>query len=289
MKPEFWTNTIWFILLGAVSFIQLLAALFTAKKRKLALALYFTVAGIAIWFDIVVFIAFRAYSFYPRFVPHLPFDDEVIGHWFSQFSVSATALLMAVLNVKAYWFMILAGLYSLIEEWFLHLGIYKHNWYRTWMTVVGLFIFFWIVSKMYRSSLKSIGRKLRYFYIFLGLSSLYLPTISSGIKLSGIRWYRKNMFPGYIDSYLLFSMLDFILISAVVMTIYFSKARRLWKITAVLALYVILFMAWQMKWVVLKAGWWFPIYATADIFGTYLYVFMLDKLYDRQVQQVKSD
>jgi hypothetical protein len=79
------------------------------------------------------------------------YDDGVVGNYFSQFSVSATAMLIAVYELNYYWYIIFAGAYGCIEELFLKLGIYEQYWYRTWMTVASLPVLSWIGKKYMRA------------------------------------------------------------------------------------------------------------------------------------------
>jgi hypothetical protein len=148
----FWTNTIWYILLGVLTVFELIVIMRRVENRKLTLAFYLTLIGIVLHFETTIFIFFKAYSYYPMILknPPMPIDDMLMGNLFSQTSVAATALLTATLNLKNYWYVIFALMYGVTEELFLALGIYSHNWYQTWMTVVCLIIYFWIAKKMYQ-------------------------------------------------------------------------------------------------------------------------------------------
>ncbi|WP_143187659.1 hypothetical protein [Desulfosporosinus lacus] len=54
-------------------------------------------------------------TYYPMIIknPPMPIDDMLMGNLFSQTSVSATALLVAVLNLKYYWYIIFAAYASI--------------------------------------------------------------------------------------------------------------------------------------------------------------------------------
>ena len=129
-----------------------------AKRRKLTFAFYLTILGIVLSFETMIMIFLKSYSYYPMILknPLYPFDDSLAGNLFSQFSIAATILLVVTLNLKYYWHFIFAGIYGLIEAMFLALGIYSHNWYRTWITIVILSIAFWIAKKMHKLILHGI-------------------------------------------------------------------------------------------------------------------------------------
>jgi len=142
LGTAFWSHTIWFILLGITTMIELIIILLNVKKRPTVLALYLTISGMTFFFEMIILSLLRAYTYYPMLIPDSPPDDSIAGNLFSQFSVSASALLLAVFHLKYYWYIVFALIYGSIEELFLALGLYKQNWYHTWMTVLFLLFFF---------------------------------------------------------------------------------------------------------------------------------------------------
>ena len=96
----FWTNTIWYILLGISTLFELIYVLVKAKKRRLAFAFYLTILGIVLIFETIILIFFSAYYYYPMRLQdsHFLFDRILAGNLFSQFSVSAIALLVTIMN-----------------------------------------------------------------------------------------------------------------------------------------------------------------------------------------------
>lgn len=96
METAFWSHTIWFILLGLTTIIELTAIFLKVKNRGKIIALYLTISGLTFCFEMVILSVLKAYEYYPKLIPHSPADDSIAGNLFSQFSVSATALLIAV-------------------------------------------------------------------------------------------------------------------------------------------------------------------------------------------------
>jgi len=280
MKSTFWSNTIWFILIGISTVIELIIILTKAKQRKSTLALYFSVCGITFTYEATICCFLKAYNYFPMVLPHLPLDEQLAGNLFSQFSVSATALLIVVLNLKYYWVLIAAGAYGIIEEFFIYLGIYKHNWYRTWMTVAGFILFFRLTKKMYEKALDDLYHIWRYIFIFLGLYTLHMITLLWVPKLLGIINFNIKILPDAMHSYALLALCNLVIISITCIIIYFSKINWWWKFLLFSALYAILYFAQKMNLIQIKEGWLF-LYPTIDIFGMYFYVYLLDNLYDQ--------
>lgn len=205
-------------------------------------------------------------------------DDALVGNLFSQFSVSATALLIAVLKLRQFWYFVFAIIYVLIEELFLRLGIYEHYWYETWMTFVGLVLLFWLVNKIYTSSLNNIGLMLKRTYIFFGLYTLHMPIIFWGFKISGIIEPNMNLLPDQWDSYAFIALANLFFLSVSCMVIYFTISKSIFKIGAISILYLVLYIADQTGILKVKEGW-FLIFSIINILGMYFFVYLLDKFY----------
>jgi hypothetical protein len=279
----FWTNTIWYILLGIATLFELIFVMLKARNRRLTIAFYLTVLGIVLYFETIIFIFMKAYAYYPMILknPPMPIDDMLLGNLFSQTSVSATALLVAVLNLKYYWFFIFAVMYGIIQELFVALGIYSHNWYRTWMTVVSLPIYFWIAKKMYEKIIRGIKPLFYYGYIYLGL---FLP---SSATLTHILFmitrhqdFNTTLLPDPINSRFIILWVHFHLLSIPIMLMYFLRFKLIWKALVILVLYIIYYIGYKLNLIWIKEGWFLTV-STVTIFGMYLFVFILDRLYDR--------
>lgn len=192
MSSMFWTNTIWYVLLAIAAVIQLTAGLIAAKMKKLTFAFFLTIMGITLNLETTILIFLKAYTYYPMVIRNSPnpFNDVLAGNLFSQFAVSSSTLIAVILNLKFCWYLVIAIVYGAIETLFLALGIYSHNWYRTWMTML-MFPFAIAFSKyLYRKILEGVRPVFYYLYIFLGLFSLYVVTIlwgSPGGRLFGFQ------------------------------------------------------------------------------------------------------
>lgn len=277
----FWTYTIWYILLGFLTVCELVLIFSIVKEPKFSLAFYFTVAGAALTVEVTLFFLFSAYDYYPKIILTSYYDDELTGNLFSQFSIAATALLIAVFNLKIYWILIFAGAYGIIEELFLGLGIYSHNWYRTWMTVVGLIFFFGILKINYKISLHNPKKVLHYLNIFFALITLDVITIIWGFMLSGNQSYSQNLGYNSVASPYLVANLYSYVVSVSLMTMYFRKFSLLSKILIVLLLYIFTLVLNYLSIIYFKNGWWFLTFTTVYIFCDYFSIVLMDYLYTR--------
>jgi len=289
MGTIFWTNTIWYILLGVLTIVELVLAIVHAKNRQRAIAFYLTITGIVLTFETIILFFMKAYVYYPMIIqnPPRPFDNVLAGNLFSQFSVGASALLVVVLNFKSYWFFIFGVIYGIIEELFLALGIYQHNWYRTWMTVLGIPLFIWVVKKMYVKLLQGIKPTYYYVYIFFALYTCNVITLIWGVfMLFRIQDFNTTLISDPEVSRLYGALGHFLLLSISIMLIYFLRLKWIWKALVILFLYAIYFIGYKLNLVLIKEGW-FLLVSTISIIWMYLSVFILDKLFGGAQNEVE--
>lgn len=275
----FWTNTVWYVLLGLVTIFELIIIFRKAKNVRFTLAFYLTVTGITLAAEITLFFVFSAYDYYPKIITSSYYDDELTGNLFSQFSASATALLVPVFNLSSYWMLIFAGAYGIIEEIFLALGIYSHNWYRTWMTLLGMSALFWIVKKNYFISIKKSSRLLHYINIYFSLITLVVITICWGLILSGRQSYSRALGENPVSSPYLVSNLYTTPIFISLMIMYFRKWKLYAKALVIVLLYIITYILEYLHVIYFYNVWWYLMATTLLIFGAYFSIVLMDHLY----------
>lgn len=246
MSTTFCSNTIWYIVLGVSTVFEMIFMLNKAKNRKHVIALFLIVSGMTFSIELIVFCFLKAYDYYPMIFPQSPIDDGLAGSLFSQVSITATAILIAVLNLKYYWFYIFAGIYGIIEELFLKLGIYSHHWYQTWMTILGFVILFGVVKKMSKSISIYTGHTWRYILMLFGLYPLHMVIIWWPMLLSGIVGINLKILPDAMMSYTLISFLNLFVLSIICMIIYFSISKGWLKSIVILFLYITIYFKYNL-------------------------------------------
>lgn len=276
----FWTHTIWYVLLGILTLFELIFVMVRVENRRLILAFYLTLLGIVLHFETTIFIFFKAYAYYPMILnnPPMPIDDMLMGNLFSQTSVAATALLLAVFKLRYYWCVIFALTYGVIEELFLALGIYSQNWYQTWMTVVGLLVYFWIAQKMYEQISRGIKPLLYYVYIYLGLFLPNSATLTHALIITRYQDFNTTILADPVNSRFLLFWIHFHVLFIPIMFMYFLRFKLIGKSLVILMLYIVYYISYKLNLIWIKEGWFMPV-ATANIGEMYLSVYLLDRLY----------
>ncbi|WP_242832418.1 hypothetical protein [Desulfosporosinus orientis] len=251
-------------------------------KKCITLAFYLTVLGIALNFETIILIFLNAYAYYPKIILHapLPFHDVLAGNLFSQFSVSATVVFVVVFNLKFYWYLIFAGIYGLIEELFLALGIYSHHWYQTWMTVVILLLAFWLGKRMYSGIMNGTKPLVYYLYIYLGLFPLSNITLAWGLMLSGHLDFCSTLIRDPIISRFFIEIVLFNISALASMVIYYSRFRKKLSILVFGMLYYLYYIGCKQHIIWIKDGW-FLLVTTLLILWMYGSVVIMDFLYQK--------
>jgi len=94
MSLTFWSNTIWYILLGISTIIEIIIIIVKSQNKKRVIALFCTVSGLIFSVEAAMMFLLKSYEYYPMILPQLPLDDMVAGNIFSQFSITATVVLL---------------------------------------------------------------------------------------------------------------------------------------------------------------------------------------------------
>ncbi|WP_094096453.1 hypothetical protein [Paenibacillus physcomitrellae] len=278
MNAMFWKNTIWFVLLGMTTILELVLIFRKADDRRRTAAVYLTISGMTFCFEMFVLSYLKAYNYYPKIFPDSSADDNIAGNLFSQFSVSATALLLTVFDLNGVWKLIFIAAYSGIEEGFKALGIYRQHWYRTWMTMVSLLLLFWVAKHTCAAGRTYLKRWLRYLFIFLGLITLHEHLIVWVLRLTGIRLLSEHVLPDKEHSLVVLSAFYMLLLGVFVMFLYFSSIRWGWKLLLLAVLYFGHWLAARYNLILYKESWMW-IASSISIWSMYGFTFLLDKLY----------
>lgn len=276
----FWSNTVWYVLLAVITAGELAYVLVKSARRQLNCAFYLTLAGLVFLVEVALLIIGGAYTYYPMILHNHPdpFNDNIAGNAFSQYSLAATALLVAVFNLKYYWVLAFAALYGVIEELFLALGIYRHNWYQTWMTLLLVPALCGLAKYMYARAGRGLSPSFYYGYILLALFPLAsIPTIW-GLKLALLIDYQTTLCANPEISRATIGYPLFFSVAATMMLVYYLQVKYYWKGLMVLLLYAVIYAADQLNLVLVREGWFLPV-ATIITGWMYVAVFILDRLY----------
>jgi hypothetical protein len=287
----FWSHTFWYILLGLATVIQIIYTLYHSENRFRTFAFYLSLVGLPLYFETFILIFLDAYVYFPKIIrnPTLdPFNDVLAGNLFSQFGVASSALLLAVRRKRFYWNVIVSFIYSMVEVFFVHLDIYRHHWWKTWMTFIALVLFFAISKWMYAHLVRGVRLIYFYGYIILGMFPICTILFFWGIlDLFGYMRFTTTLFPNYprLSRYGLYQFFTMVSYTLVIWG-YFRK-YWIWRLITLTSLGTLIYMGYRSHLLVFQEDYVVQI-GILMILWMYLSVWFLDTLYGRPTRTVSS-
>lgn len=251
--------------------------LFKSKLRKKDFGFFLAIFGLTLFIETLIYIFLRAYEYYPQLIPNSPKNDGVIGNIISQLSISATALLICVFNIPFKGIILAGASFYLIEELFLSLGIYKHYWYKSWITFVGLTILFQIIKKWYKLTFIGKNQVIQYITIMLGAIALFLPTTNWIGILSGYFEIKDDILIDPFISHAIVAIPKYLIMINLVYFLIKKRANWIWNIAMIIVTMSCDSILYYTKLMYVREGWLF-IYSGISLFTAYLYIYIMDRL-----------
>lgn len=276
MKTAFWTNTVWYIALAVISIALFLYTLRKAKERKKTTAFFFGVLGMAYIIEVFFLIIFDAYAYYPKIAID-SFHESLVGNFFSQYSVSASAVLIATLDLNIWWRIGFSFAYFFIDVLFVQLNIYSHNWYNSWYTLAGFFIYSWVVKKWHEKIFAHPAKVIYFATLFLALFSLAGNFLGTTMNFLEIRRYASGLYEQVTKDNTATAILYLLPFNAVIILLSRIKSRPALKSLAFLVLFAVDYILYSKGVIHVKAGWYVPG-ALITLFGSYFLAVLLDRL-----------
>ncbi|PLS02755.1 hypothetical protein [Neobacillus cucumis] len=142
-------NSVPFFILFLIHTFLIGLSFYKSKNKKETFILLGSIMGFSYLLEFFVLNLFKAYKYKPKVLKNKQMDN-IFGAFLSQsFFIPFTAVYFTI--TKAGWKKKLFGsmYFSIVEMIFLHLGVYKHNWWRTIYTFILLPICFLISDGWY--------------------------------------------------------------------------------------------------------------------------------------------
>ena len=276
MPSSFWSNTIWYILLAVTSAVTMAFALKKSKYRKYTTAFALAILGLLYFLEAILVILFHAYIYLPKIVND-PFQDTVMGNYFSQVSIASTSVLIIVYGLSRVWYVFIAAVYCLIEELFLKLGIYRHDWYRTLYTFIGLMLLFWFVEICYKKITASSKYIARYIPLFLGTFALAGNTIIMPLKVSKLQVFTINIFGNFSKDHTTVSIIYEIILLNLLIILYNRRLYWVWRLAAFAILFLGQYILHRTGIIYFREGW-FSFVTVLELIGFYCWIILHDYL-----------
>lgn len=267
MASTFWTNTVWYLALLAVSTAVLVVTFIKSPDRRLSFAFFFAVLGFTYCIELQLLVVFDAYTYSPKIVSDA-FQDAVLGNHFSQTAVSSAAVMMSVLGFKKRWYFVFGVVFFLIDVLFAALGIYQLHWYMHIYTLFGFIAYSWLVGVWYNKIRRAPRKWIYYPTLFFGVLGAGAITVDLPLKLSSLQIFRGSFYDDMTKNHYLVSFIYAITIIILIIIIYESKLHLAKRVTSFVLLFCCLYFLKVIGVLSAKPGWFVPV-ALIDIFGHY--------------------
>jgi hypothetical protein len=275
VQGTFWSHTIWYLLLAAVSIFVTVVIFIRSDNRKYAIGFGLAVMGLTFFSETGLLTLSNAYRYMPKLSGD-PFLDSIIGNYFSQFSITMSALLISTLQPPKIWYFIIAAAYCLVEILFIRLGIYQHHWYRTWYTFVLVLLLLWISQIWYRYMMHCPKTVIRYVTLFLGANAAFSITViffsyAFSLQVFHIAIFRNDYFRNQAVAIVSYRSIAILLM----MILHGLKLRWWWKGGFLVVIFLLNYMLVRMGIQTFKDGL-FWVVTLGNIIGSYCWVVVVD-------------
>lgn len=165
---------------------------------------------------------------------------------------------IAAFRMRFRWIIFIIAAIFGIEELFLWLGIYEHNWWKSWFTPIILFASVFVI-KWWRNSVEAPTLFIQFITVYMAITTIF-QGISFGLTaILGTHQYKIGWFESPYQDHIAFSVLIWI-IYALLLTIIIIKYYRI-KWMALLFFSDLAFHSFMVKMDILEINaFWNPAY-----------------------------
>ncbi|WP_404355143.1 hypothetical protein LG291_16565 [Cytobacillus firmus] len=247
------SNLLWFLGLVLIS-IGLIYITYKKTDFRFNLAVYFFTMGLSFLLEYIVLIIGDAYTYNPNFFS-IRWYDDVFGSSISQaFFIPSVLMTIAAFRISFKWIiLIIASIYG-IEELFLWLGIYEHNWWKSWFTPVILFASVFVI-KWWRNRVEDPSFFIQYITVYMAITTIFQGVSFGLTAIVGSHHYKVGWFDSPYQDHVAFSVLIWI-IYALLLTIVIIKFYRFkWLVSLFIADFAFHIIMEKMDILVINSFW----------------------------------
>jgi hypothetical protein len=153
-------------------FLALLISFWKLRSLYL-LVFYFAVTGLTYFFDYLVYVWGKAYTYHPGFIEGK--YDTHLGSMVNAHILPAFAVLYVALRWRPYWSVMLAMVFTGVELFFSKLGIFTTFWWSAWITFFTLIFYFPACKLWWQKISASHGNWISFVNIFWSFYGIFIP------------------------------------------------------------------------------------------------------------------
>lgn len=276
LPTAFWSNTIWYIVLAAITIISIGFILYKSNNRKFDFGFGLAMLGATFHAEFLLLVALNAYRYYPK-IFNDPFLDSVLGNYVSQTSVASSFGLTIIYKLPAIWNFIVPGIYFVIDMLFVYLGIYQHLWFQSWYTFVLAILALFIAKKWHQRMLNYPTPFMYYLTLHMGARALFSFAIVFKYFLA-IEVIHIVIFNEFSRNQAFFIILYDSIWIIISMMIYGLNIKWIGKVAFFVCLFIIQYILIKIVGIISIKNGWFLIITWLNIVGSYIAVSVTDYL-----------
>ncbi|WP_449536494.1 hypothetical protein [Ferdinandcohnia sp. Marseille-Q9671] len=271
---RFISNFLPFLILILLTIILFTVSWRKARSKKL-IPFYLCIAGLIFLFEYVIFVLFKSYEYYPGIFNDSYFDNILGSNISNGFIVPAATIFIAVFNLGFWWILLIILGFAGIEELFLQLTIYRHFWWQTPYTSVGLLINFYLGKWIWRWICYHIDQyKLRIFLLYFVNVALQGTIMFYLVVLTHLFFYHVNWFDNLSRGHIAFITLYFFIDSIFFSLLVVFKSNWLWKGLLIISLTCINLILHSFGILVVSSHWVLALVTLVQIGELFLLMYM---------------
>lgn len=180
-------------------------------------------------FEYVILVLFNSYVYHPGILKN-PYFDNIMGSIFSNaIYIPSAAQFIAAFRLKLIWVVLITGIFLGIEWLFLALGIYKHFWWSTLYTAIGLPTFFLISRQWYiliRKTYNSFVQILTLYFISISILANFFFILAAFLKT---HYFSIGWFENHTRDHVAFDAFYLSLLSIILVVLVYFRLNILFK------------------------------------------------------------
>lgn len=194
----------YYLILAAIG-LAVTAFVIYKKKNYFKLITFFLFSAmVADCGEVLVLLLLNGYSYHLGVFTD-PWANNILGHLIPNNSLwPAVSVFIAAYARRFRWIVSIAIIFIFLDILFIRLGVYRHNWWQSWMSGAAIFIYS-IVMRFWYSKFENI--KILRFFTFSFMFSIIIFLPHAILLLTGNEFYSVGIFTDYFRDSIFFAFL----------------------------------------------------------------------------------
>jgi hypothetical protein len=218
---------LYYLILAVIGLAIAVFVIYKEKQYYKLITFFLFSATLADLGEVLVLLILDGYS-YKLGVFSDPLADSILTHLILNNTLwPAIAIFIAAYSPRLRWIILTSFIFILLDILYVHLGVYQHNWWQSWMS--GLAIFIYCIFMRFWYSRLDHNKFLR-FMTFSSVFTLFMLLPSVLLLLAGKEFYRIGIFGNVYKDSIVFSLFYYAVISPLCVLFICQLKKWFWKL-----------------------------------------------------------